>query len=143
MSQKKAQITMHGTNVGIVITARSRPTREDLCRTAKAEPGTYAAELVDRFYEFFVVRAVDVCAEYEQYYRVEYDSVAQFLYLKHGMNAESVEAIGKTFRPGGFLAIAIESWGRDWQMEGLLSYGEEVLATLMSAVGAKWAENEL
>jgi hypothetical protein len=141
MAKDAVRILLHKTNVGVAVVAGRCPTKKDLCRAAGVRPGTYAAELVERFHEFFIGRAVDVRGEYEQYYAAEYGCLEEFLYQKYGMAEQCVQALRDAIRSDRFLGLAKESWGRDWQMQSLSEYFPVGLAALMAAMHAAWAED--
>jgi len=141
MVKPAAMILLHKTNVGIAVVAKCRPTKKDLCQAARVRPGTYAAELVERFHEFFISRAEDIRAEYEQFYAAEYGCLEEFLYQKYGMAGRCLRALTDAIKSKAFLGLVKESWGRDWQMKGLLEYCPEGPAALMAAVHAAWAED--
>jgi hypothetical protein len=141
MTKPAAMILLHNTNVGIVVVVKYRPTKKDLCQSARVRPGTYAAELVERFHEFFIGRADDLRAEYEHYYMTEYGCLEEFLYQKYGMAGQCLRALKDTIQSKAFLGLVKKSWGRDWQMDGLLAYCPEGLDPIMSAVRAAWAED--
>jgi len=141
MSKPVVSILLHKTNVGVAIVAKCRPTKKDLWQAAKVRPCTYAAELVERFHEFFIGRAVDVRGEYKQYYATEYGCLEEFLYQKYGMAKPCVLALRDAIRSDRFLGLKKEGWGRDWQMENLLEYCPEGLVALMASVHAAWAED--
>lgn len=141
MSKPVVSILLHKTNVGVALVAKCRPTKKDLCRAAKVRPGTYAAELVERFHEFFIGRAVDVRGEYEQYYAAEYECLEEFLYQKYGMAGRCLRALKDAIKSKAFLGLVKESWGRDWQMQSLAKYFPVAIEALMAAMHAAWAED--
>lgn len=140
MVQSQQQIVIYKTNFGMVTVAPTRPSKQALRRMAGVAPGTYAAELIDRFHDFFVGRAVDLREEYEKYYVPEYLTISDFLYHKYAMTPRHVKAIEPLITQGKFVGLVRETWGRDWQMGSLLEYCETGLVVLMKAVNASWAE---
>jgi hypothetical protein len=140
MVQSQQQIVIYKTSFGMVTAAPTRPNKQALRRMAGVAPGTYAAELVDRFHDFFVGRAVDLREEYEKYYVPEYVTISHFLYHKYAMTHKHVKAIEPLIAQGNFVGMVRETWGRDWQMESLLDQCETVLTILMKSVKASFAE---
>lgn len=140
MVQPQQQIVIYKTNIGMVTTALTRPNKEALGRMAMVSPGTYAAELVDRFHDYFVGRAVDLREAYEKYYVPEYLTISDFLYHKYAMTPRHVKTIKPLIAQGNFVGLVRKTWGRDWQMESLLKYCETGRAALMKTVNAVWAE---
>jgi hypothetical protein len=138
MTKPAAIILLQKTNVGIAVVAKCRPTKKDLCQAARVRPGTYAAELVERFHKFFIGRACDVRAEYKQYYAEEYGSLGEFLYKKCGMDVRSLSALKGSVGSMEFVGVVQESWGRDWQMQSLLENCPKEFEAVMAAVHAAW-----
>ena len=140
MGQSQQQIVIYKTNFGMVTAAPTRPSKQALRRMAGVAQATYAAELVDRFHDFFVERAVDLREEYEKYYTSEYPTISDFLYYRYALTPRHVKIIESLIAQGNFVGLVRKTWGRDWQMESLLEYCETGCALLMKAVNASWAE---
>jgi len=140
MSCDKQQIVIYRTNSGMVVTAPTLPDKEVLQSIARVVAESYAAELIDRFWAYFVGRSVDLREEYEKYYAPEYATIPQFLYQKYAIAPRYIKTLEPLIARGDFVGLVKKTWGRDWQMESLLDYCETGLATLMKAVNASFAE---
>jgi hypothetical protein len=140
MAAPKLRTVLHKTNVGIVVTALRRLGKEEFRQMAAVASGSYAAELVDRFHEFLLARSIDLRQEYEEYYMPEYATIAQFLYHKYAMAPKHIRALMPSIERGSFLGLVRKTWGRDWQMQGLIEDSTTGLTTMMKAVNASWAE---
>jgi len=79
--------------MGVVICYWHRPSLKDCFGRGKVVPGSYAAELVERVYEWYVDGALDLKAEYTKYYKPEYRSVEAFLYYRQGCTHGDLKAM--------------------------------------------------
>ena len=143
MDKSGDKITFYYDDKRIIVTSVTRPTQQSFRRPAKVQPGTYACALVDRVFQFICGCAIDVRAEYSEYYAVEYRSLLHCLYHKYGLPGALVEKLQPAVELGHFLGLTTLSWGRDWQMQGMLEDCETGLPMLLDAVAVRWAQTEL
>jgi len=75
------------------ITINRDCTLDDFIRAAKVKYNSYAGEIVSRLYDVFVSSAMDVCEEYDVYYRNEYENFEKFLYWKYNLEGTVVDQL--------------------------------------------------
>lgn len=141
MVANESQTLMHRTNIGMIIVASERPRPDEIIKHAGVATGSYAAELVERFYHFLVGRAIDVKKEYQDYYASEYLNVKEFLYQKYGLSPKYLRRLYKAIKSDAFIGLVPSTWGRDWQIESLMEY-DGGMNVVMKALHAKVVEND-
>ena len=108
----------------------------ELQSAAKAKPGTYAHELINRLHHCIFVRPRDLITEYNDYYAMEYSSLARFLYWRYKIDAK----LAKTIEESASRRIYV-GYGRDT----ISLFGDEtaksILQRIFSELGDTWNED--
>ncbi len=134
-------LVVHRTNIGLVVTSKNMPTKEQCIRAAGAVPGTYAAELVSRFHQQVIGGARDLKKEYARYYSEEYASIQAFLYYKYACALKHINALTDALKSeASFVGLVPTSWGSDWQVDGLMGFDDGRMCVL-KALGAAEGES--
>lgn len=137
MAKLKKNILIQ-TSVGIVLASENRPVLKDFLKAAGVKRGSYAAELLERIYAFFIDTSIDLTAEYKNYYESEYIDMPRFLYHKYAMNKNDLSKLFvSTKSHGHLLFIKSIRWGRDYQIDGLFEHSESGHDIIMQALNAK------
>ena len=134
---KLKKVFLINTVVGIVLASEKRPVLKNLLKAAAVKQGSYAAELVERIYAFFIETAIDLTAEYQKYYKSEYTDILSFLYHKYAMNENDLSKLSVSAQSYGcLLLIKNMRWGRDYQIESLFEHSEEGHDVIMQVLNA-------
>ena len=137
-SQRRAPITLRGTDIGVIISWSKRPTLEACLARAKVRPRSCAAEIVQRLYDSCVNDALDLKAQFGRYYRPEYTTIERFLYHKCGCGGEYVTALKTDLNSDRFVGLVQEHFGRDWSVGALVENIDEGDRALFKILGAEW-----
>ena len=134
---KLKKVFLIKTVVGVVLTSENKPVLKDLFKAATVKQGSYASELVERIYAFFIDTAIDLMAEYQKYYKSEYTDILNFLYHKYAINENDLSKISESAKSYGcLLLIKDRRWGRDYQIDSLFDYSEEGHDIIMQVLNA-------
>jgi len=133
----KPELTMRKTSMGVVICYNRRPTLENCMKRAKAASDSYAAELVEVIYEWYLGNALDLRAEYAKYYRAEYESLETFLFFKQGCSLRDIRAMRRDLDSNRRVALVLDSVDWEGRIENFL-YEEGGDAIAARVLGARW-----
>ena len=134
---KLKKVFLIETVVGIVLVSENRPILKNLLKAAAVKRGSYAEELVERIYAFFIDTAIDLTAEYQKYYKSEYTDILSFLYHKYAMNENDLSKLSVSAKSYGcLLLIKDRRWGRDYQIESLFEDSEGGNDIIMQVLNA-------
>jgi hypothetical protein len=130
---------LHRTSIGVVVSYTRRPSLRDCLQAAGAIPDTYAADVVGRAYEWYVLDTIDLKREYERYYKPEYRTVHAFLYRKYGCSKADIGALKDDLDSKRYVGLAVGSVRYGGDVMGFISYegNDELTARLL---GAAWRE---
>jgi len=135
--QKFKKVFFIKTVVGLVLASESRPYLNNILKAAAVKQKSYAAEFVERIYEFFIETAIDLKGEYQKYYELEYKDIQSFLYHKYAMDEEDLSRLSALPRPFGcLLLIKVRRLGRDYQIDSLFEYSEKGREMIMKILNA-------
>lgn len=67
---------------------------------AKVRPGSPAAELASRMYCCLFKAAIELTAEYEKYYAIEYKTIWHYLYWHHSIDADVIDRVRGAYKSG-------------------------------------------
>ena len=79
-------------------------------RRAKAQAGSYAANMVQRLHDSLFTWSLDLKHDYTAYFAVEYDNFEQYLLGRHSFPAEAVDAVSAEFGRCDVIAHASPAW---------------------------------
>jgi hypothetical protein len=133
------RMVMCRTSIGIIVSYSRRPSLRACFKEAGVEPGTYAAQVVQRAYEWFVEDTIDLKREYKKYYEPEYPTVAAFLYYKYGCSLKDIRALKADLKSGRFVGLVVRSARPYGGLAGFIAYEgkDELVARLL---GASWED---
>jgi hypothetical protein len=135
--KKHKEVFLIGTVAGIVIASESRPDLKDILKAAAVTKGSYAEELIERIYAFFIETAIDLKGEYQKYYELEYKNILNFLYHKYAMDEEDLPRLSALSKSCDCLLLIKERrWGRDYQIDSLFEYSEQGRDLIMQTLNA-------
>jgi len=138
-SSKAVRMLLRRTSAGVVVSYGRRPSLRACLRKAGAYPDTYAADVVQGAYEWYVVEVVDLKREYRLYYKPEYPTIYAFLYRKFGFNKADIRALKTDLDSDRYVGLATASVRYGGGLKGYISYdGRDGLAARL--LGASWEE---
>lgn len=128
----------------VVVVSETKLKNDELRKSAKVHPGSYACTLVDRIYHYIYGRSIDAKALYKKYYEVEYPSMLHFLYHKYGIPGDIIKNIKTEIESNQYIGISINGFGRDWQINSMIERYESsfdnsdsLLTMLLDAVSVQ------
>lgn len=135
--KKHKKVFLIETVAGIIIASERHPDLKDILKAASVTQESYAEEFIERIYEFFIGTAIDLKAEYQEYYRAEYTDILSFLYHKYAMNENDLSKLSVSAKSYGcLLLIKNMRWGRDYQIDSLFENSEEGHDIIMQVLNA-------
>ncbi len=135
--KKHKKVFLIETVAGIIIASERHPDLKDILKAASVTQESYAEEFIERIYEFFIGTAIDLKAEYQEYYRAEYTDIQSFLYHKYAMDEEDLLRLSAVPQPYAcLLLIKDRRWGRDYQIDSLFEHSEKGLDMIMKTLNA-------
>ena len=141
MAQSHSSVVLYQTNIGILATAIRMPTQAEWHKTSGASSGSYAAELVERLYNFLIGRSVDLLNEYDQYYRPEYATANEFLSRKYCISPKCLKVLQPIINKNGFIGFVKKYYDNDYQLVWLRDGYEMIFEELMRTVNASWGDS--
>ena len=134
---KLKKVFLIETVVGIILASENRPVLKDVLKATAVKQGSYAAELVERIYAFFIDTAIDLTAEYQKFYKPEFKDMSNFLYHKYAMDEEDLSRLLALRKPYNcLLLIKGIQWGRDYQIDSLFEHSERGRGMIMKILNA-------
>ena len=91
-----------------------RSSKSAFLKAAKAHPGSYAQELMERIYDCLMPHALDVQEEYRKYYAIEYPSLEVFLYWKYNITRSTINRIMNNLKQEDVLVYGTVYAGGDY-----------------------------
>jgi hypothetical protein len=102
-------------------------------------PGTYAAHLVESFYNFFLGQAIDLNEEYNCYYGNEYKDIYHYLYHKYGMSHSNIKALTQALQTGKYVAYTQRTSGRNWPFQDYIEINKWA-SLIIKSLNAEWMD---
>lgn len=95
---------------GFVVCIPAPVALETMCNRAAVKPGSYAARLVTSLYEEVFQRSLDLLADYQRFFAVEYPTFNEYLQKRHTFDQGVVTELTRLARQGGLMLYCVPGW---------------------------------